>query len=122
MNVKVKLEGKTKPKGLTFQELILKLMHFWDAQDCVLQQPYDTEVGAGTMHPETFLRVLGKEPYSVAFVQPSRRPADGRAGAGGLSADRAAAAAAVRTSAAWIRAASAPLNRLASATSSPLPK
>ena len=80
MNVKVKLEGKPKPKGLTFQELILKLMHFWDAQGCVLQQPYDTEVGAGTMHPETFLRVLGKDPYRVAFVQPSRRPADGRYG------------------------------------------
>jgi glycyl-tRNA synthetase alpha chain len=55
-------------------------MHFWNAQGCVLQQPYDTEVGAGTMHPETFLRVLGKEPYRVAFVQPSRRPADGRYG------------------------------------------
>jgi glycyl-tRNA synthetase alpha chain len=80
VNVKVKLEGKAKPKGLTFQELILKLMHFWDAQGCVLQQPYDTEVGAGTMHPETFLRVLGKDPYRVAFVQPSRRPADGRYG------------------------------------------
>jgi glycyl-tRNA synthetase alpha chain len=80
VNVKVKLEGKGKPKGLTFQELILKLMHFWDAQGCVLQQPYDTEVGAGTMHPETFLRVLGKDPYRVAFVQPSRRPADGRYG------------------------------------------
>jgi len=80
VNVKVKLEGKPKPKGLTFQELILKLMHFWDAQGCVLQQPYDTEVGAGTMHPETFLRVLGKDPYRVAFVQPSRRPADGRYG------------------------------------------
>ena len=80
MNVKVKLEGKPKPKGRTFQELILKLMHFWDNQDCVLQQPYDTEVGAGTMHPETFLRVLGPAPYRVAFVQPSRRPADGRYG------------------------------------------
>ena len=80
MTAKVKLESKPKPKGLTFQELILKLMHFWDAQGCVLQQPYDTEVGAGTMHPETFLRVLGKEPYRVAFVQPSRRPADGRYG------------------------------------------
>jgi len=55
-------------------------MHFWDKQDCVLQQPYDTEVGAGTMHPETFLRVLGSRPYRVAYVQPSRRPADGRYG------------------------------------------
>src|SRR2546429_3256789 len=49
-------------------------------QGCVLQQPYDVEVGAGTMHPETFLRVLGPHPYRVAYVQPSRRPADGRYG------------------------------------------
>jgi glycyl-tRNA synthetase alpha chain len=55
-------------------------MHYWNKQHCVLQQPYDTEVGAGTMHPETFLRVLGSAPYRVAFVQPSRRPADGRYG------------------------------------------
>jgi glycyl-tRNA synthetase alpha chain len=55
-------------------------MHYWDRQSCVLQQPYDTEVGAGTMHPETFLRVLGSVPYRVAYVQPSRRPADGRYG------------------------------------------
>jgi glycyl-tRNA synthetase alpha chain len=60
--------------------LILKLSHFWVKQGCVLQQPYDVEVGAGTMHPETFLRVLGPQPYRVAFVQPSRRPADGRYG------------------------------------------
>jgi glycyl-tRNA synthetase alpha chain len=77
---KVKLESKSKPIGLTFQDLILKLMHYWNKQSCVLQQPYDTEVGAGTMHPETFLRVLGPAPYRVAFVQPSRRPADGRYG------------------------------------------
>jgi glycyl-tRNA synthetase alpha chain len=69
-----------KPKGLLFQELILKLMHFWGSEGCVLQQPFDTEVGAGTMHPETFLRVLGPNPYRVAYVQPSRRPADGRYG------------------------------------------
>jgi glycyl-tRNA synthetase alpha chain len=74
----VKLEHKV--KGLTFQDLILKLSHFWVKQGCVLQQPYDVEVGAGTMHPETFLRVLGPNPYRVAFVQPSRRPADGRYG------------------------------------------
>jgi len=80
VKVKVKLEDKPKHKGLTFQELILKLMHFWDRHGCVLQQPYDTEVGAGTMHPETFLRVLGPAPYRVAYVQPSRRPADGRYG------------------------------------------
>jgi glycyl-tRNA synthetase alpha chain len=75
---KVKLEAKN--TGLTFQDLILKLSHFWVKQGCVLQQPYDVEVGAGTMHPETFLRVLGPNPYRVAFVQPSRRPADGRYG------------------------------------------
>jgi glycyl-tRNA synthetase alpha chain len=80
VTAKVKLEPKQKLQGLTFQELILKLMHYWDKQGCVLQQPYDTEVGAGTMHPETFLRVLGSAPYRVAYVQPSRRPADGRYG------------------------------------------
>ena len=67
-------------KPLTFQELILKLQDFWARQGCVLQQPLDVEVGAGTMSPETFLRVLGPKPYRVAFVQPSRRPADGRYG------------------------------------------
>jgi len=76
----VKLDSKQQTKGLTFQDLILKLSHFWVKQGCVLQQPYDVEVGAGTMHPETFLRVLGPQPYRVAFVQPSRRPADGRYG------------------------------------------
>ena len=78
MKVKVKLDGKE--QGLTFQDLILALSRFWVKQGCVLQQPYDVEVGAGTMHPETFLRVLGPQPYRVAFVQPSRRPADGRYG------------------------------------------
>src|SRR6266581_1408864 len=68
------------PKPLTYQELILKLQEFWAAQGCVLQQPHDVEVGAGTMAPETFLRVLGPKPYDVAYVQPSRRPADGRYG------------------------------------------
>jgi len=62
------------------QSLILSLSHFWGEQGCVVQQPYDLEVGAGTMHPETFLRVLGPEPYRVAYVQPSRRPADARFG------------------------------------------
>jgi glycyl-tRNA synthetase alpha chain len=80
LKVKVKLEDKQKPKGLNFQNLILALSHFWVKQGCVLQQPYDVEVGAGTMHPETFLRVLGATPYRVAYVQPSRRPADGRYG------------------------------------------
>jgi glycyl-tRNA synthetase alpha chain len=65
---------------LTFQELILRLQTFWAQRGCVLQQPYDVEVGAGTMAPETFLRVLGPSPYKVAYVQPSRRPADGRYG------------------------------------------
>jgi glycyl-tRNA synthetase alpha chain len=74
---KVTLEQET---ALTFQDLILKLSQFWVREGCVLQQPYDIEVGAGTMHPETFLRVLGPSPYSVAYVQPSRRPADGRYG------------------------------------------
>jgi len=78
LKVKVKLEKR--PQGLTFQDLILTLSHFWVKQGCVLQQPYDTEVGAGTMHPETFLRVLGPSAYRVAYVQPSRRPADGRYG------------------------------------------
>jgi glycyl-tRNA synthetase alpha chain len=81
LKAKVKLEKKSAaPVGLNFQDLILKLSHFWVKQNCVLQQPYDVEVGAGTMHPETFLRVLGPAPYRVAFVQPSRRPADGRYG------------------------------------------
>jgi glycyl-tRNA synthetase alpha chain len=66
--------------SLTFQELILRLQSFWAERGCVLQQPYDVEVGAGTMAPETFLRVLGPKPYKVAYVQPSRRPADGRYG------------------------------------------
>jgi len=65
---------------LTFQELVLRLQTFWAERGCVLQQPYDVEVGAGTMAPETFLRVLGPQPYKAAYVQPSRRPADGRYG------------------------------------------
>ncbi len=69
-----------KPNTLTFQDIILKLQGFWAKRGCVLQQPHDVEVGAGTMAPETFLRVLGPKPYSVAYVQPSRRPADGRYG------------------------------------------
>ena len=64
----------------TFQDLILRLSQFWADQGCVLQQPYDLEVGAGTMHPDTFLRVLGPEPWRVGYVQPSRRPADARYG------------------------------------------
>ncbi len=68
------------PNSITFQDLILRLQNFWAERGCVLQQPYDLEVGAGTMAPETFLRVLGPQPYKVAYVQPSRRPADGRYG------------------------------------------
>jgi glycyl-tRNA synthetase alpha chain len=70
----------SRPNPPTFQELILRLQTFWAERGCVLQQPYDLEVGAGTMAPETFLRVLGPKPYKVAYVQPSRRPADGRYG------------------------------------------
>lgn len=65
---------------LTYQEIILRLQQFWAERGCVMQQPFDLEVGAGTMAPETFLRVLGPQPYKVAYVQPSRRPADGRYG------------------------------------------
>jgi len=65
---------------MNFQNLVQSLLNFWGEKGCVLQQPYDVEVGAGTMHPETFLRVLGPEPYKVAYVEPSRRPADGRYG------------------------------------------
>ncbi len=64
----------------TFQQLILKLQTFYAKRGAVIQQPYDVEVGAGTMAPGTFLRVLGPNPYKVAYVQPSRRPADGRYG------------------------------------------
>ncbi len=66
--------------ALTFQDLLFRLQSFWAERGCVLQQPYDVEVGAGTMAPETFLRVLGPKPYKVGYAQPSRRPADGRYG------------------------------------------
>jgi len=65
---------------VTFQDMIRRLELYWSAQGCVLQQPYDVEVGAGTMAPATFLRALGPEPWKVAYVQPSRRPADARYG------------------------------------------
>jgi glycyl-tRNA synthetase alpha chain len=65
---------------LTLQSLILKLSEFWASRGCTLQMPLDLEVGAGTMHPETFLRVLGPAHWNVAYVQPARRPADGRFG------------------------------------------
>jgi glycyl-tRNA synthetase alpha chain len=65
---------------VTLQDLIFKLSEYWSAQGCLIQQPLDLEVGAGTMSPETFLRVLGPTHWNVAYVQPSRRPADGRYG------------------------------------------
>ena len=65
---------------MNFQRLLLGIQGFWADRGCVLQQPYDIEVGAGTMHPDTFLRVLGPEPWKVAYCQPSRRPGDGRYG------------------------------------------
>ena len=65
---------------MTFQELLQRIQTYWAERGCVLQQPYDLEVGAGTMHPDTFFRVLGPEPWRVAYCQPSRRPVDGRYG------------------------------------------
>ncbi len=70
----------TASKPLSFQGLILKLHEYWSQQGCVILQPYDVEVGAGTLHPATVLRALGPKPWRVAYVQPSRRPADGRFG------------------------------------------
>ena len=67
-------------KKLNFQDIILFLSQYWTSQGCILQQPYDIEVGAGTFNPATFLRVLGPEPWKVAYVEPSRRPTDGRYG------------------------------------------
>jgi glycyl-tRNA synthetase alpha chain len=66
--------------GLPFQDMLFRLSEYWARQGCVIALPYDVEVGAGTMCPETFLRVLGPQPWRVAYVQPSRRPADGRYG------------------------------------------
>ncbi|MCL2103410.1 MAG: glycine--tRNA ligase subunit alpha [Syntrophorhabdaceae bacterium] len=65
---------------MLFQELIIALQRFWADKGCVIHQPYDTEVGAGTFHPATFLRALGPEPWNTAYVEPSRRPTDGRYG------------------------------------------
>ena len=65
---------------MTFQELVLSLDKYWAGQGCIIQQPYDLEVGAGTFNPATFLRSLGPEPWNVAYVEPSRRPTDGRYG------------------------------------------
>ncbi|MDD3270679.1 MAG: glycine--tRNA ligase subunit alpha [Syntrophomonadaceae bacterium] len=65
---------------MNFQEIILRLQHYWGKQGCIIQQPYDVEKGAGTMNPATALRALGPEPWKVAYVEPSRRPTDGRYG------------------------------------------
>jgi glycyl-tRNA synthetase alpha chain len=72
--------GKIGPKPRTFQELIFALQRYWSARGCVILQPYDLEVGAGTFHTATFLRSIGPEPWAAAYVQPSRRPTDGRYG------------------------------------------
>ena len=69
-----------KNKALSFQNLIFNLQKFWDKQGCIILQPYDLEVGAGTFHPATTLRSLGPKPWKAAYVQPSRRPTDGRYG------------------------------------------
>ncbi|HVZ69441.1 MAG TPA: glycine--tRNA ligase subunit alpha [Rhizomicrobium sp.] len=68
------------PKARTFQDLILTLQNYWAAQGCLILQPYDMEMGAGTFHPATTLRALGPRPWKAAYVQPSRRPKDGRYG------------------------------------------
>ena len=72
--------ARTKPSAPSFQSLILTLQDFWAGQGCLILQPYDMEVGAGTFHPATTLRALGPDPWNAAYVQPSRRPADGRYG------------------------------------------
>lgn len=69
-----------KKQPSTFQDIILALQHFWSKQGCIILQPYDMEVGAGTFHPATTLRALGQKPWNCAYVQPSRRPKDGRYG------------------------------------------
>jgi glycyl-tRNA synthetase alpha chain len=74
------MSSVTTRQPLTFQQLLFTLQRFWADRGCVLQQPYDVEVGAGTMSPDTFLRVLGPAPVKIAYAQPSRRPADGRYG------------------------------------------
>jgi glycyl-tRNA synthetase alpha chain len=76
----VKKKEKKKLNFLSFQDIIMKLQSFWSKNGCVLLQPYDLEVGAGTFHPATTLRSLGPKPWKAAYVQPSRRPTDGRYG------------------------------------------
>jgi len=75
-----RMSSKTPPTPLSFQDLIFKLQQYWAERGCVIMQPYDKEMGAGTFHPATFLRAIGPEPWSAAYVQPSRRPTDGRYG------------------------------------------
>ncbi len=79
-NKSIKQKKSSKNKYLTFQEIIFSLQNFWSKQGCVILQPYDLEVGAGTFHPATSLRSLGPDPWKTAYVQPSRRPTDGRYG------------------------------------------
>ena len=74
------MTGKKKKQSRSFQDLILTLQAYWARQGCVILQPYDTEVGAGTFHPATLLRALGPKPWKAAYVQPCRRPTDGRYG------------------------------------------
>jgi glycyl-tRNA synthetase alpha chain len=80
MSIKLSKTSNLEKAPLSFQEMIFRLSQFWAGQGCVVALPYDLEVGAGTMCPETFFRVLGPQPWRVAYVQPSRRPADGRYG------------------------------------------
>ena len=75
-----KKKGKKKNNSLSFQDIIMNLQKFWGRNGCVILQPYDLEVGAGTFHPATTLRSLGPKPWKAAYVQPSRRPTDGRYG------------------------------------------
>ena len=75
-----KIKKKEKSNILSFQEIIMNLQKFWGKQGCILLQPYDVEVGAGTFHPATTLRSLGPNSWKAAYVQPSRRPTDGRYG------------------------------------------
>ena len=74
------MDKENQPAVRNFQDLILTLQQFWAERGCVIAQPYDMEMGAGTFHPATFLRAVGPEPWSAAYVQPSRRPTDGRYG------------------------------------------
>jgi glycyl-tRNA synthetase alpha chain len=80
MTDRIVLTASASPQAITFQGLILALQDYWSSLGCVLLQPYDMEVGAGTFHPATFLRAIGPEPWRTAYVQPSRRPTDGRYG------------------------------------------